>query len=85
MKAILSPLWELSTEHPASSYGQPVLVHRHTGRTFGPGDRVQLHPSYGTTTAADGVAWLAKTVTLSAEAQALVDRFLESPWFRLAA
>jgi hypothetical protein len=78
MKASLSPFWELSTEHAASSYGQPVLVQRHTGQTFGPGDRVQLYPSYGYTTAAAAVSRFAKTAPLSTAAQALVARFVEA-------
>jgi hypothetical protein len=38
MKATLAPSWDLTTEHAASSYGQPVLVNRGTGEAFGPGD-----------------------------------------------
>jgi hypothetical protein len=37
MKATLSPHWELSTEHTASSNGQPVLVHPSTGPPTAPG------------------------------------------------
>ena len=54
MKALLSPAWELSTEHAAGSHGQPVLVNRRTGDAFGPGDVVTLSPSHGDALAADG-------------------------------
>ncbi len=43
----LTQSWVLSDEHSASSYGQPVLVHRPTGDAFGPGDIVQPYPSWG--------------------------------------
>lgn len=34
----LGPSWVLTTEHAASSHGDPVLVDEHTGTAYGPGD-----------------------------------------------
>lgn len=76
MKVTLSPSWELSTDHAASSYGQPVLVNRATGEAYGPGDIVRPYPSHGSTTAAEAVRRLAKTARLDADGQALVARFV---------
>jgi hypothetical protein len=75
MKASLSPSWALTTEHAASSYGQPVLVNRGTGEAYGPGDVVMLYPSHGYTKAADGVRRLAKTAHLTKAGAALVAKF----------
>lgn len=75
MKTTLSPSWELSTDHAASSYGQPVLVHRATGEAYGPGDIVAPYPSYGPMVAADAVRRMAKTAHLDADGRALVERF----------
>jgi hypothetical protein len=76
MKTTLSPSWELSTEHAACSYGQPVLVQRSTKQAFGPGDMVRVYPAWGFLPAAKAVARLATLTRLDAEAQALVDQFV---------
>jgi hypothetical protein len=47
MEIILAPSRILTTDHAASSYNQPVLVHRGTGEAFGPEDIVQCYPSWG--------------------------------------
>ncbi len=78
MKATLSRNWELSTDDPGSSFGQPVLVNRITGQTFGPGDRVKTDPNYGYGKAADAVARLAETAKLDTDGEALVARFVGS-------
>ena len=78
MKALLSPSWELSTEHPASRHDQPVLVNRSTGEAFGPGEVFTLSPTHGDTLAADGVRRLAKTAHLTVKGRALVARFVGS-------
>jgi len=75
MNVKLSPSWTLTTEHAASSYGQPVLVHRTDGVAFGPGDIVKPYPSYGYMTAAAAVQRLAKTARLGVKGKALVGRF----------
>jgi hypothetical protein len=36
--------WELSTEHAACSYGQPVLVNRATGDAYGAADVLKPYP-----------------------------------------
>jgi hypothetical protein len=76
MKAILSPSWELSTEHAASSYGLPVLVHRTTGETYGPADIVKPDPSSSYVLAVVAVWRLARTADLDADGRALVARFV---------
>lgn len=76
MQANLAPSWELTTEHAASSYGQPVLVNRGTGEAYGPGDILTPYPSYGPMVAADAVRRLAKTAKLDEEGRALVARFV---------
>ncbi len=55
MKAVLSVTWELSTEHQASTYGQPVLVNRATGDADGPSDVVQVYGPMGRMVAAKAV------------------------------
>jgi len=85
MKISLSPSWELTTDHAASSYGQPVLVNRTTGAVFAPGDVVNPYPSqpvfvfppYGFMPASDAVRRLAKTKKLDEEELALVGRFIK--------
>lgn len=77
MKATLLPSWELTTEHSASSYGQPVLVNRSTGDAFGPGDIVKPYPSWGFMTAADAVQRMLKMRPTQKGAVA-VERFLGS-------
>ncbi len=76
MRVILSPSYELSTEHAASRYGQPVLVHRSTGEAYGPGDILKAYANYDWMPASRVVQRLAKAVHLTAEGQALVDRFV---------
>lgn len=76
MRAILSPEWELSTTHPASHDGQPVLVNRSTWHAFGPGDQVCLYPSQGYANAADAVARLVATAKPTVSGDALVARFI---------
>jgi len=78
MKATLSPNWELSTDDAASRYGQPVLVNRTTGETFGPGDKVKMYPSHRFAKAAGAVARLAERAKLNVDGDALVARFVGS-------
>ena len=78
MKVSLSPSWELSTEHAASSYGKPVLVQRSSKQAFGPGDSVRVYPAWGFLPATKAVARLATLTRLTPDAQALVDRFVGS-------
>ena len=75
MNATLAPSFVLTTEHAASSYGQPVLVHRQTGTAYGPGDVLEAYPSFGLLPAKQVVARLAKGASLDAEGQAAVAQF----------
>ena len=75
MQVNLKPSWELSTEHAACSYGQPVLVNRATGEAFGPGDILKAYPSWGYMPAAATVERMAKTAKLDDEGRELVGRF----------
>jgi hypothetical protein len=76
MKALLSPSWELSTEHVATPHGQLVLVQRSTKQAFGPGDMVRVYPAWGFLPAAKAVARLATLKRLGADEAALVARFV---------
>ncbi len=76
MKVPLTRTWELSDEHPMSSYERPVLVNRVTGEIWGPGDLVEAYAFWGVLPAARVVARLARTVRLNAAEKTLVDRFL---------
>lgn len=51
--------WELSTEHAACSYAQPVLVNRATGEAYGAADIVKPYPSWGFMPAAAAVQRMA--------------------------
>ncbi len=75
MKALLTGTWELSTDHAASSYGQPVLVNRPTGEAYGPADVVKAYPSYGFMPAAAAVARMARTANLDEDGKAQVASF----------
>ncbi len=72
----LSPRWMLKTDHAHWSYGRPVLVNRSTGEAFEPDEMMRPYPNFGVTTAARGVARLAKTQDHSAEEWALIRRFV---------
>jgi len=76
MKITLLPAFELSTEHAASSYGQPVLVNRDTGEAFGPGDIVKCYPSWPYQPASVAVERMAKRKKFTADEQTFVDRFI---------
>ena len=73
----LSGTWELSTDHAASSYGQPVLVNRTTGEAYGAADIVKPYPAWGFMPAAEAVRRLAKTAKLDADGRDLVAKFAD--------
>ena len=75
MKVILSPSWELSTEHPACTFGQPVLVNRDTGQAYSPGNIVQVNERMGSMLALLAVRKLAQAAELDTAQQELVARF----------
>ena len=47
MQVQLTPSYILTTDHSASSYGQPVLVDRGYDTAYGPGDIVELYSGWG--------------------------------------
>jgi len=69
----LGDQWMLTTEHPASSYGQPVLIDE-DGEPVGPGDMVS-GGSGVVMLAADLVSRLAQHADLDADGRAMVARF----------
>lgn len=75
-KVALTPSFELSTEHAASSYGQPVLVDRGSGEAYGPGDILRPYPSWGWTTGAAAVERMTATKKLTNEEREFVERFV---------
>jgi hypothetical protein len=76
MHTNLAPSWELTTDHAASSYGQPVLVNRGTGKTYGPGDILKASPSWGFLPAAAVVDRFLKGKHLDADTETMVTRFV---------
>jgi hypothetical protein len=77
IKVTLTPSFELTTEHAASSYGQPVLFNRQAGsEAYGPGDIVQCYPSWPLQPAAMAVERMAKTKTLTLDERLFVDKFI---------
>jgi len=77
MKVTLKPSWELTTDHPASSYGQPVLVNRGSGEAFGPGDILTPYPSWGMMPASGAVERMASNKKFTDEERAFVSRFVD--------
>ena len=74
-KTQLTPSWILTTDHEASSYGQPVLVKRSTGEAFGRSDILEAYRSWGFLPAAKVVERMAKTRAMSEAERELVGRF----------
>jgi hypothetical protein len=75
MKVRLIHSWILSTEHPKSSHGVPVLVHDGTQDAYDPGDRVTCYESWGPMTAVHAVHRMARAVDLTPEERHFVDLF----------
>jgi hypothetical protein len=59
MEVRLMGSWKLTTDHAASSYGQPVLVDG-TGEVYGPGDIVKIFEQTGFVPAAEAIKRLVK-------------------------
>jgi len=59
MNIQLKPSFELTTEHPSSSYGMPVLLDKQKN-CYGPRDIVKAYASWPHLLAVDVVARLAK-------------------------
>ena len=77
MKVTLTPSFELTTQHAASSYGQPVLLHRPTGNVYGPGDTLEAYPRWGMQLGRDVVRRLSRTRQFSEAEQDLIRLFVE--------
>ena len=77
MEVRLGGNWTLSTEHAASSYGQPVLRDL-TGNVYGPGDVVVAYASWGYLPARRAVARMARGLgdRLDEEQRQLVEAFV---------
>jgi len=75
MRVALNEQWTLATDHPASSYGQPVLINE-DGEPVGPGDLL-LDEGGGVVLAADLVSRLAQHADLDADGRAMVARFCD--------
>jgi hypothetical protein len=75
MKVRFTPSWELTDERAESSYGQPVLVERRTGKAFGPGDLLEPYAHWGLESAAVHVTRMSSMKKLSSEDLEFVGRF----------
>ena len=74
METTLAPSWTLSTDHASSSYGQPVLVNRHTGTAYGPGDVLQIG-GLGWGPARQHAQRLGRAAQLDDDGRAMLDKF----------
>ena len=74
MIANLTPSYQLTSEHPASRGGIPILLHRPSGQAHVPTDVLEPFPSVGLTTAAAFVVRYSKR--LQEDELAVVDDFL---------
>jgi len=82
MRLTLPPVWELTDEHSASSYGIPVLVRRSDGQAFGPGDLVTVSPLLDPEPAWQAIERLAAGLDLDEEEERFVRIFVAGgrPW-----
>jgi len=77
MKVTLLPSWELTTEHAASSHGQPVFVNRADNQAYGPADVLEPYPSWGWVTGAMAVKRMAARRKFTDDERAFVARFID--------
>jgi hypothetical protein len=75
MKVSPTPSWELTNEHATSAYAVPVLVNRHDGRAYGPGEILSPHPSWIAMTAASAVTRMKHGRVLTAKEEEFLARF----------
>lgn len=73
---VLTPSFVLTTDHPQSRYGIPVLLHRQDGTAYGPADILQPYPSRGMAPAAHFVVEMVRVKDLDPEARTAVANFL---------
>jgi hypothetical protein len=76
MHTALAPSWDLTTDHAASSHGQPVLLNRETGKVYGPGDILKAYPTWDFLSAVAVVDRLLKGKALDADTETMVTRFV---------
>ena len=72
----LTPSWMLTTEHPSSHDGIPVLVNRTTGEAYGPHDVVRAYASPGLAPAAHFVVRIVKTKHFTDDEKVAVGNYL---------
>jgi hypothetical protein len=75
-KVQLTPSFELTTEHAASSYSQPVLVNRQSGEAYGPGDVIKVYESWGFMPASQAVDRMSRTKKFTYDQRLFVDDFI---------
>jgi hypothetical protein len=79
MRVVLTPFFELSNEHAASNYGQPVLVRRSTNEALRPDDIIQLYRDWPLLRANKAVERMARSSSkLTDEEREFVARFVNS-------
>ena len=82
MEARLSSKWTLSTNHPASSFGIPVLVDVKSKEAYGSGDLVCPGKSGYFMRAAQVVLRISRRGKLDSNGEELVSRFLNAIFIR---
>ena len=70
--------WVLTTNHSASNYDKPMLIHPGTGQAYGPGDNLEAYPDWGYLTAREVVKRMIETSNLKDEELSLVNKFISS-------
>ena len=73
----LTPSWKLTDEHPASSYGQPVLVQKDNPEAYGPADIVRCYPSWTFQPASLAAERLSKLGKRTGEELEFIRKFVE--------
>ncbi len=75
MEVVLRPSWKLTDEHPASSYGVPVLVNRFNNSAYRSGDVLEPYSSWGWINARVAVFRMLRTLQLDHVERAFVSKF----------
>jgi hypothetical protein len=76
MQVKLTAIYFLTTDHPKSRFGQPVLVNRATGQAFLPGDAFAPYESWQIMKADQVVRKMATWGNFSRAEQGLIEQFL---------
>ena len=75
MKVRLTASFELTDERPGSSYGQPVLINRRTGKAHGPGDFIEPYEFWGFKPAVVHVTRMSKMTKRTDEEMEFIKKF----------